>query len=190
MPAKVQALVDASANVTYVNASAEPAIEALAAAGLIHWQKRDFNHEDLTGRFLVIADHRENADIFRLAEESRVLCNCVDDPSNCRFTFGSVHRQGELTMAISTNGRAPALAVRLKEWLQREVGSEYAEFIELLKEIRPEVTSRIGDFAARRALWYRIVDSEVVELLRKGQADEARAMIRGLAEEAMAESSR
>ena len=101
---KVQALVDAAAQVTYVNPRAEAAIETLAAAGLIHWEKRDFVPEDLHGLFLVISDLEDNSEIFRMAEEQRILCNCVDDPEHCRFSFGSLHRRGELTIAISTNG--------------------------------------------------------------------------------------
>ena len=57
----------------------------------------------------------------------------MDDPEHCRFSFGSIHRQGELTIAISTNGWAPAVAVRLKERFQREIGTEYGDFLELLK---------------------------------------------------------
>jgi precorrin-2 dehydrogenase/sirohydrochlorin ferrochelatase len=126
---KVKNLVECAARVTYVNPSAEPAIEALAAAGLLRWEPRDFVASDLDGCFLVITDRAENAEIFALAEARGILCNSVDDPENCRFSFGSIHRQGDLTIAISTNGCAPAVAVRLKEWLQREVGSEYGDFL-------------------------------------------------------------
>ena len=175
---KVQALVDASAEVTYVNPTAEAAIEALAAAGLIRWEKRGFLPADLDGLFLVISDLEDNSEIFRLAEERRILCNCVDDPEHCRFSFGSIHRRGELTIAISTNGWAPAVAVRLKEKFQREIGPEYVDFLELLKSVRPEITSRIKDFGARRELWYRIVDSEALAMLGRGERAEAARLVR------------
>jgi siroheme synthase-like protein len=175
---KVQALVDASAEVVYVNPCAEPAIEALAAAGLIHWEKRGFLPSDLRDLFLVISDLEDNSEVFRLAEEQNVLCNCVDDPEYCRFSFGSIHRRGELTIAISTNGWAPAVAVRLKEKLQREIGPEYTDFLELLKSVRPEITASIADFGKRRELWYRIVDSEALAMLARGQKDAAAALVR------------
>ncbi len=187
---KIRALVDASAIVTYVNQRASPEVEALAAAGLILWEPRDFQPEDLTDCFLVITDQDDNSEIFRLAEEQRILCNAVDDPEHCRFSFGSVHRQGELTMAVSTNGWAPALAVRIRERLQNEIGPEYGALLNLLKEIRPEVTARIPDFSARRDLWYRIVDSDAREKLRNGQHEAARAMIREMLEEAVSSTSR
>jgi siroheme synthase-like protein len=177
---KVRSLVDAAAKVAYVNPSAEPAIEALAAAGLISWERRDFERHDLDGCFLAIADSEENTEIFRLAEERQVLMNAVDDPEHCRFSFGSVHRQGDLTIAISTNGVAPALAVRLRERLQREIGAEYAEFLRMLKQVRAEIGSRVADFSARRALWYRIIDSDILDKLRAGQRDEAERTLRSM----------
>ena len=178
--AKVQALVDGSAQVVYVNPSAEPAIEALADAGLIHWEQRDVSPADLSGCFLVITDRADNSEIFRLAEEQGILCNSVDDPTHCRFSFGSIHRRGELTIAISTNGWAPAVAVRLKERFQREIGPEYADFLELLKQARPQISARITDFAARRELWYRIVDSEALTLLERGEKEAAAQLVQQL----------
>jgi siroheme synthase-like protein len=180
--AKLQGLADAGANVYYVNPSAEPAIEALAAAGLISWKRRDFEEHDLAGCFLAIADCEDNAEIFRLAEERQVLMNAVDDPEHCRFSFGSVHRQGDLTIAISTNGVAPALAVRLRERLARDIGPEYQEFLQMLSEVRGEIGSRITNFNARRALWYRIVDSDILDKLREGRREEAGRALRQMIE--------
>lgn len=187
---KVQALVDAKANVTYVNPRAEPSIQELANSGVIRWYQREFESSDLKGCFLVITDREDNSEIFHLAEERNILCNSVDDPQNCRFSFGSIHRRGDLTIAISTNGWAPAVAVRLREWLQQEIGPEYATFLALLKQVRPEITTRLPDFAARRDLWYRIVDSEVLEKLRSSEPDAAESILRKLIEDAINSTSR
>jgi siroheme synthase-like protein len=187
---KVRALVDANAKVTYVNPRAEPGIQELAASGAIRWQQREFESSDLAGCFLVITDREENSEIFQLAEQQNVLCNSVDDPENCRFSFGSIHRRGELTIAISTNGWAPAVAVRLRERLERDIGPEYTAFLALLKQVRPEITSRIGDFSARRELWYRIVDSDALEKLRAGQLTAAEAVVRTLIDDAVNSISR
>jgi siroheme synthase-like protein len=178
--AKVEALVDASARITYVNPRAELAIDAMAWAGLLQWEAREFEPRDLDGCFLVISDLPDNSTIFRLAEERGILCNSVDDPEHCRFSFGSIHRQGDLTIAISTNGHAPALAVRLKEWLRREIGPEYGELLRMLKEVRPQITTQIADFTMRRELWYRIVDSEILTLLRARDTDGAQTLLRRL----------
>jgi siroheme synthase-like protein len=167
---KVKNLVDCGAEVSYVNPRAEADIEALASGGLLNWEQREFAETDLDNCFLVISDLEDNSEIFRLAESRGILCNCVDDPEHCRFSFGSMHRQGDLTIAISTNGWAPAVAVRLKEWLQREVGPEYGEFLKMLKAVRPAITNRISDFGKRRELWYRIVDSNFPARIRAGES--------------------
>ncbi|HEY6991753.1 MAG TPA: bifunctional precorrin-2 dehydrogenase/sirohydrochlorin ferrochelatase [Bryobacteraceae bacterium] len=186
---KVRVLVDAGATVRYVNPRAEASIKALATAGLISWERREFEERDLDGCFLAIADCKDNAGIFRLAEERRVLINAVDDPEHCRFSFGSVHRQGDLTIAISTNGAAPALAVRLRERLQREIGPEYGELVRMLQDARSEIGSRIADFSVRRALWYRIVDSDILDKLCAEHREEAERALRKMIEEALKQES-
>ncbi len=182
--AKIQALIAAYAKVVYVNRRADVEIEQLATAGLIAWEPRDFEPQDLDGCFLVITDQPDNSVVFRLAEERNVLCNAADDPSHCRFSFGSVHRQGELTIAVSTNGWAPALAVRLRQRFDREIGPEYTALLALLKDLRPEITARIPDFSARRDLWYEIVDSVAIEELRGGRQEAAMKTIRQMIEDA------
>lgn len=166
-------------------------VDALREAGadVVRVHARDFKPEDLAGCFLVIANQTGNADVFRHAEGRGVLCNAVDDPEHCRFIFGSVHRQGDLTITASTNGAAPALSVRVKEQLQREFGPEYGAFLELLKNSRAEIAERIGDFDARRELWYQIVDSEVLALLRADKREAAQQVLRALIDEAALSST-
>lgn len=186
---KVQALVDAAAEVVYVNPQAQPEIAQLASTERVTWRARHFEEHDLDGCFLVICDLEDNSTIFLLCEERGIICNSVDDPEHCRFSFGSIHRRGELTIAISTNGWAPAVAVRVKEQLQREIGPEYQTLLEMLKGVRPEITSRITGFADRKALWYAIVDSELLGLLRQGQEQEAHRLLRQMIEDAVSSTS-
>ncbi len=190
IPGKVRTLVERGAVVTYVNPRAEPSIEQLAREGGITWHAREFEPTDLDGCFLVITDHKDNSEIFRLAEERNVLCNAVDDPERCRFSFGSVVSRGDLTLAVSTNGIAPALAVRLRERFEKELGEEYASLVEMLGELREEIASRIPDFGARRELWYQLVDSGALSLVRQGQREDARRLLRELVEDAVAASPR
>jgi siroheme synthase-like protein len=182
--AKTRKLIELGAQVTYVNPIAEPSIAILAAKGYIEWRQRDFEPADLDGCFLVITDHVDNARIFQLAEERNVLCNSVDDPEHCRFSFGSIVSRGDLTLAISTNGAAPALAVRLREQLQRDLGPEYEQFVSMLSDLRPEIARELPDFEARKELWYRMVDSGALDEIRQGRAEQARGLLRNLLSEA------
>src|ERR1700712_199991 len=87
VPPKVRALVNAGAQVRYIHPEAEPSIAELAASGRLQWEQRNFESSDFDNCFLIIADTDNNEAIFKQAEERRVLCNCVDDPSHCRFSF-------------------------------------------------------------------------------------------------------
>ena len=86
-------------------------------------------------------------------------------------------RKGDLTIAISTSGKAPALAVRLRERLQRELGSEYERFLELAGELREPLARNVPDFETRKALWYELVDSEILDALARGDETSAREII-------------
>ena len=81
-----------------------------------------------------------------------------------------------MTIAISTAGKAPALAVRLKEQLQKEIGPEYERFLELAGQLREPLAHHIPDFETRKLLWYNLVDSDTLDLLARG--DESAAVAR------------
>jgi siroheme synthase-like protein len=64
------------------------------------------------------------------------LCNAVDDIENCHFYYGSIVQRGELQIAISTNGKSPALAQRLRQELEQQFGTEYEVWLEWLGAAR------------------------------------------------------
>jgi precorrin-2 dehydrogenase/sirohydrochlorin ferrochelatase len=96
----------------------------------------------------------------------------VDAPERCDFIVPAVVRRGPVLIAISSGGASPALARRLRELLEAEVGPEYGELAELLGRLRPEVLA-IGDEDKRRRIWEAILDSRVLELLREGRREDA-----------------
>ncbi|AEB12600.1 precorrin-2 dehydrogenase/sirohydrochlorin ferrochelatase family protein [Marinithermus hydrothermalis] len=183
--AKVQRLVEAGARVTLISPEAHPALEPLAAAGRIRWERRAYREGDLAGAVLAFAHPKDPAvtgRVFAEAERRGVFLNAVDAPRHASFILPAVHRQGDLVVAVSTSGKAPALAVRLKERFARELGPEYAAFLELLGGLREEVARRVPGFAARRRLWYALVDSKALEWLRTGQPQRAQAQLRAVIE--------
>lgn len=185
IPAKVRTLVERGAQTIYVHSAVDPAIEQMAREGRLTWHAREFAPSDLDGCFLVISAGENNSKIFELAEQRNILCNAADDPDWCRFSFGSIVERGDLRIAISTNGAAPALAVRLREKLEKEIGAEYGLFTEMLGELRAEISAAIPDFRARRELWYRLVDSGALARIRTGRTEEARQLLRKLLDESI-----
>jgi len=78
---------------------------------------------------------------------------------------------------VSTSGNAPALAVRIRERIERELGDEYARFLVLVGSLRKPLAEKYPDFQVRKRLWYRLVDSDVLALLRAGDEPRARQRI-------------
>jgi siroheme synthase-like protein len=169
---KVRGLLAAGAAVTVVAPALSAGLTALAAGGGIAHRRRDYQSGDLAGAFLAIIVDRSRPALtvaaFVEARARGVLVNTVDDAAHCDFIAPAVVRRGELTVAISTGGAAPALAVRLRQRLERELGDEYARFLAFAASVRARRAARYPDFETRRVLWYRLVDSEVLAMLRRG----------------------
>ena len=177
---KVEGLLEAGAWVTVIAPQLSPALAALAEAGQVRHLARAYQPGDLAEAFLAVGatdDRSANAAVWAEAQARNLLFNAVDDVPHCNFIAPSLLRQGDLTVAISTSGKAPALAVRLKEKLAPQFGSEYARFLELAGELREGLATAVPDFEARRALWYQLVDSDVLALLKAGDEAGARARI-------------
>jgi uroporphyrin-III C-methyltransferase/precorrin-2 dehydrogenase/sirohydrochlorin ferrochelatase len=87
---------------------------------LIELIERPFQESDLDEAWLVVAaaTPEVNAAVARAAESRRLLVNAVDDPPNASAYLGGVVRRGSATIAISTSGRAPALAGLLREGIE------------------------------------------------------------------------
>jgi precorrin-2 dehydrogenase/sirohydrochlorin ferrochelatase len=86
-------------------------------------------------------------------------------------------RRGHLTLAVSTDGRAPALARRLRSALADSYGPEYGELVDLLGELRrsPAVRARLARLsdAERRARWRAVLDTDILTLVRAGKPEAA-----------------
>lgn len=177
---KVEGLLAVQANVTVVSPDLTSKLRELAAKKQLTYLARTYQPGDLTGAFLVICatDQAEiNHQVWQEATANRQLVNVVDDTPRCNFIAPSILRKGDLTIAISTSGKAPALAVRLKERLQNELGPEYERFLELAGELREPLARHVPNFETRKALWYELVDSEILDVLSRGDETLAREII-------------
>jgi siroheme synthase-like protein len=123
-------------------------------------------------------DRSLDREIAAVARAARVLVNTLDDIPNCDWSAPAIMRRGDLTIAIGTGGIAPALAVRLRDRAERDVGPEYGALLALFGEVRPEIMATGRSFRDRRRLWYGLVDGPALERLREGDVDGARRAIR------------
>src|ERR1700692_1969400 len=109
---KIPGLLQAQARVRVIAPQTNSQISAWVGAGEIEWLEKEFAPADLQDASLVIAATSippVNAAVFHAAEDRGIHCNAVDDIANCHFYYGSIVQAGDLQIAISTNGKSPAL---------------------------------------------------------------------------------
>lgn len=161
---KIQSLLVAGANVAVIAPQGTSLVREWAENRLIEWEVREFEASDLNDVFLVIAATNCNAInqiIFREAQKRNILCNSVDDPVNCDFYYPAVVRRGDLQIAISTAGKSPALAQKLRKDLEAQYGPEYAGFVDDLGKTRQGLFAKPADPEERKRLLHQLANREV-----------------------------
>lgn len=136
---KIDGLLQAGAKVVVVSPAINSQLATLVKENKIEWREKEFAAEDLQDAFLVVAATSlpsVNESVYRAADARGLLCNAVDDIENCHFYYGAVVHRGDLQIAISTNGKSPALAQRLRKELEAQFGPEYVDWLEWLGAAR------------------------------------------------------
>jgi precorrin-2 dehydrogenase/sirohydrochlorin ferrochelatase len=160
---KIRGLLESGASVQVVAPEAVLQIRKWAWEGTVGWSPRGFQSHDLEGAFLVItatSSPEVNAQVFSEARERKVLCNSVDDPEHCDFYYPAVVNRGDLQIAISTNGRSPALAQRLRQELEDQFGPEYEAWVRELGEARDHLIAKKLALEPRRKLLHELASRE------------------------------
>jgi uroporphyrin-III C-methyltransferase/precorrin-2 dehydrogenase/sirohydrochlorin ferrochelatase len=178
---KVRGLLAAGARVRVVAEAFTGGLRHLDETGAVELVERPYVHGDLAGAFLAIGasgDERVNELAYKEADENNVLFNGVDDVKHCHFAAPAVVRRGDLMLTISTAGKAPALAKRLRKDLSRQFGDEYGVLVDALDEVRSVLLPRKVDFSTWAARWERALTDDLVGLVRAGRIDEAKGLVR------------
>ena len=177
---KVETLLACGAQVTVVSPAASEALCGLAAKGAITLRRRDYASEDLAGMFLVIGatdDEALNRRISADAERRQILCNIADRPEVCNFILPSILQRGDLTITVSTSGKSPAFAKKLRRSLADQYGQEYAAFLDLMGAIRQRLLAQAHAPEAHKPLFEALVDSELPALIRTNQREAINALL-------------
>jgi siroheme synthase-like protein len=174
---KARGLVACGALVTVVAPELGPAMEALSPE-LDAVLRRPYRRGDASSFRLVIAatgteavDSTVHAD----AEAAGVWVNSADDPAHSSFILPAVHRDGALTVAVSTSGLSPALA----SWLRARIAAQSAcgmgELVQLLGETRRRL--RQAGLKSDTVDWAGLLDGPLPALVAAGDLDRARALM-------------
>lgn len=180
---KIDTLLEYGARVHVIAKELKPPLNAYVDEGKIKSIGQEFEEETLTGFFLVIAatNNRElNSRIGKMAKEMGLLVNAVDQPVDCNFIVPSVLRRGDLQVAVSTSGKSPVIARKVRKDLETVLGDEYGHLLALMGRIRKEVLSRGLSQEENRGIFYRIADSPILEALGSEDWKEAARILCGI----------
>ena len=161
---KIEALLRCGAQVSVVSPEAAPAVKALSETGKIEWVARQFLPEDLDGALLAIAatnDREVNRRLFEEASRRSILSNAVDDPPLCDFFCASIVERGDLQIAISTAGKSPALAQRLRREIDAQLEPDLGRWLDDLGDLRREVLQAMPPGEPRKQLLHQLARRDV-----------------------------
>ncbi|PKM76787.1 MAG: siroheme synthase [Firmicutes bacterium HGW-Firmicutes-15] len=171
---KVETLLEYEASIRVVSPEAEPNIQTWSDQGLLDWRRGVFQQQDLDDVFLVFiatGDESINKGITALCREKGILVNAVDDPPNCDFYVPSILRRNSLCVAISTEGKSPLLAGKLRRELEDTIPYEYGEWVDILGDLRDRIKGSNLSIEARKTLFEELVNSDILELLQAGRKE-------------------
>ncbi len=176
---KVRVLIEHGADVEVISPDLCLELQRLAESKEVRALNREYQSGDLRYAFVVIAA-TDNSDTNRkVAEEAKknaVLVNVVDDAENSDFIIPSYLRRGDVTVAISTAGRSPALARKIRTRLEKDLGNEYASLTNLISEVRAE--AKCQGIQVDGDGWQEALDLDLLlELLRRGESERARVLL-------------
>jgi precorrin-2 dehydrogenase / sirohydrochlorin ferrochelatase len=175
---KARGLVERGATVTVIAPTVGPEMQSLSPS-LRALETRPYRSGDAVGFRLVITatgDHQVDAAVYADAEAAGVWVNSADDPGHSSFILPSVHRDGTVTIAVSTGGASPALAVWLRTRLAGEpVVAGAGTLAALLGEARRHLLA--SGRPSNGVDWRALLDGPLPELVRAGALDEARAAV-------------
>jgi precorrin-2 dehydrogenase/sirohydrochlorin ferrochelatase len=137
-----------NANVEVVATTFLPEIEILAEKYNLTLTKAKFKKKMLKKRHMVIActdDLLVNKKIYDLSQERYLICNIADTPELCDYYLGGIVTKGNVKIAISTNGKSPTTAKRLREFFEEVIPEDINKMVENLNEYRKTLKGNFED---------------------------------------------
>jgi len=177
---KVQSLLDSGADIRIISSRVCAGLAAMEDDGKLAIARKKYEEGDLDGAYTVIAatgNHALNRKIAVEARGKRLLVNVVDDPANCDFIVPSVMHRGDIAVAVSTGGKSPALARKLRSRLEKEFGEEYSAIAGLISEVRLQLRDRGVKITSEK--WQHAIDLDLLAgLVKKGSTAQAKEILK------------
>ncbi|OPX86828.1 MAG: Precorrin-2 dehydrogenase [Pelotomaculum sp. PtaB.Bin104] len=171
---KIRSLLDCGACVRVVSPELTAGLKEMAEGELIGYRRGWYSKSDLVDVFLVISATNSEAVNRQVAADCfdrNLLVNVVDEPALCNFYVPAVVKRGRLTIAVTTGGRSPLLARKIREELELAYGSQYGEFLDLIAGVRSDIINKVSDSKVKKEMLETLVCDEVMDLLKKDRLD-------------------
>ncbi len=178
---KVEDLLECHADVTVISPQLTEHLQQLARSREISYLRRTYRRGDLQGAFLVISvtgNAQLNAIVYQEANQKNILVSVVDDPERCTFIIPSVVRRDDLLISIFTGGNCPALAKRIGKKLEKELGEEYFDYLNLLQDAHDKIKQKHENLEEREESLSRVLGLDILPLLKEGKRDLAEKKVR------------
>jgi precorrin-2 dehydrogenase/sirohydrochlorin ferrochelatase len=174
---KVVSLLKAGSDVKVISPKLTKRIEKEKLKGRIKHIPRQYRKGDLKNAFLVIAATDSPTINDRVSKDAPSLVNVVDIPDLCNFIVPSVMNRGPLNIAVSTSGISPALSRSIRKELEKFYGSEFNNYLKLLKKIRSKALDVIDDKKKRGEFLKAIASEKMMRMLRQKGFKETRKVV-------------
>ena len=177
---KIETLLEHGAAVQVVARDLTEELERLRTGKRIEFLGFEFSETFLERAFLVIAatdDASLNRRVSQAAQHRGLLVNAVDQPADCNFIVPSVLSRGDLLIAVSTSGKSPAFARKVRVELEQHFGEEYGFFLNLMGNLRKEIL-RVGlSQEENKSAFEELVNSDLLPAIRQKEWDLASQII-------------
>lgn len=177
---KVKTLLDCGARVMVISLTVSQQLQDLATSGEIQLEERSYQTEDLNDMFLVIGatdDEKLNKQISSDADGLNTLCNIADRPEVCNFILPSVVHRDDLVITISTSGKSPAFAKKLRKALENQFGEEYGTLLHLLGAIRIKLLQQVHEPEAHKPLFEQLINSDLIVMIQKSEVEKIDSLL-------------
>ncbi|GAM08742.1 siroheme synthase [Geobacter sp. OR-1] len=177
---KCLTLIRCGADVTVISPLPATGVQRLVRLALINHLPRNYSEGDLKGAVIVFAATDQPEINRRVASEAAmhgVPVNVADSREFSSFSSPATLRRGELSIAVTTGGSAPALSRRIRKQLAVIYGREYADTVALLGKIREKLLTQNDNRRYNKRILSDLANSPIPELLKNGMPREVEHLI-------------
>ncbi len=167
---KIETLLEYGAFVHVVSRELTADVTRYVDEGKIKLLGQEFKESYLEGVFLVISATDDPAMNHRVSECSKkkdILVNAVDQPLDCTFIVPAILKRGDLQIAVSTSGKSPALAKKVRRELEEHFGREYESLLLLLGRLRKKIISKGRSQNQNKQVFSDLVYSDIQSVIGK-----------------------